>query len=299
MPAPRYPTAPESSAEFSATREKILAWFDLRHYEAVNNFSSADWYVNLHFRSQARFLLFPRRYAADEFEKQYENGLAQYVWQVIEQNPIISVHSNAAPVKLAKGSRDVDLNDRTKSLFQASLRPTQPRDLVDFYQEYGDRFRQATCDADLDIDVEAADDECAFSIAAVDQLMTDFEQTYALLTIDLRASNDKLDADFRRWLNQARKIYRPASKNDDQRRNVTDVIKDKWVRRRVLAYLDILLWLRINGKAVGQFPWHQFLFPNLHELPFNDEALSDLAMQAVSPSMVNTLHLESLERSPQ
>jgi len=65
----------------------------------------------------------------------------------------------------------------------------------------------------------------------------------------------------------------------------------------VLAYLDILVWLRLYGYAADQFPWHQFLFPGKHELPFNDEALSDIAMQAVSPAMVNTLYLESLSKT--
>lgn len=236
--------------------------------------------------------MFPRRHLPDEFEAAHSKALAEYVWSVIEENPILSDPSSPIPVKLASGSREIKVHEKTRLLTQASVRPTQCGDLVEFIEQYRDSF---TTDESLDLvqDPVVADAESAFFLTAIDQLSTGYQQNHALLTIDLRASNDQLDADFRAWLNLARKTYRAPGRGD-QRRNITKTMKSKWTSYQLLAYLDILLWLRLNDKSVGQFPWGMLLFPKTGELPFNDETLPDLAAQALSIETVNTLQFDSL-----
>ena len=196
---------------------------------------------------------------------------------------------------MASASREIKVHEKTSLLTQISLRPTQCGDLLEFVEQYRDSF---TTDESFDLiqDPVIADAESAFFLTAIDQLSSGYQQNHALLTIDLRASNDQLDADFRAWLNLARKTYRMPT-GSDQRRNVTDTMKRKWSSSRLLAYLDILLWLRLNDKSVGQFPWGFLLFPKSGELPFNEEVLPDLGAQAVSPETVNMLQLDSLNSS--
>jgi hypothetical protein len=205
------PTSNQPRIEFAPGFESVLrdirSWFDLSRYDVTKNFTTKDWYSNLHFRSAARFVMFPRRHLPDEFEAAHSKALAEYVWSVIEENPILSDPSSPIPVKLASGSREIKVHEKTRLLTQPSVRPTQCGDLVEFIEQYRDSF---TTDESLDLvqDPVVADAESAFFLTAIDQISSGYQQNHALLTIDLRASNDQLDADFRAWLNLARKTYR-------------------------------------------------------------------------------------------
>lgn len=287
-----------------STTVDITQWYDFDKYAAVKTFTRRDWYVNLFFRSQARAVIFPKRFADDAVPAAQHHDVSNFVWQAIRDNPIIHAPAGEYPVP-ATPEMDSPLDDVTTSLSMPSVRPLTLSDLV--RTQVRDDVPQA-----LDIWEHLPDDFVSSEQAATrTQDLAKLHQALDLperiedgrvrLVIDLAASNERLKKDFSSWLDQARKTYRGTRENRS-RHTVTDHLITLWLQKNILGYLDIMLWLRLFGGKVSDVNWHARLNPEGYERAlsthlfhdFDLELVGDKAKQAISDETLAALYRDIL-----
>ncbi|MFP3706200.1 DUF6387 family protein [Paraburkholderia sp. SIMBA_009] len=83
---------------------------------------------------------------------------------------------------------------------------------------------------------------------------------FALAKIDLEASDSELIEDFARWLDHAR-----ATRGVQQASGLFGAAEvERWAEYRVLAYIDLQLWLQTIGKSITQPVLGDILYPDLY-----------------------------------
>ncbi len=133
---------------------------------------------------------------------------------------------------------------------------------------------------------EAADDEvdAAHLLADTpdwkmvrDCLGEDYEfGPFALATIDIQAPDEDLIADFRLWLELARKNRGV----DPLPRAVTKDDLDLWSEMQVLAYIDLTIWAYARNLKIGATVMGRALFPMEFDIGLEDRVRKVIAREA-------------------
>ena len=282
--------------------DDIESWFDIGSYRLAASFSRADWYNNLAFRSLARAVIFPKRFRDDPQPNRYRRSTAEYVWSTVRNTPLIMKPALAA----MHGTDTADpVDDVTRRLSLSSVRPLTRYDLVrtrkrDDMKSVVDIWKRLPSRFATEAQAATRRQDLAFLHQALDLPKT-IDNSQVRLTIDLSASNELLLSDFKLWLDRARKIYRGA--NDGRARHtVTDHVIEQWSRRHTLAYLDIMLWVRLHERKVKDVEWHRLLAPRGYAAslrmerpgPFDVEIIGETAQKALSDETLDALHLDVL-----
>ncbi|QHP92036.1 hypothetical protein EXE55_14415 [Burkholderia glumae] len=96
---------------------------------------------------------------------------------------------------------------------------------------------------------------------SMSELFPIYTYPFALAKIDLEASDSDLIEDFIKWLREAR-----ATRNIQQAATAfTEIDMKKWAEFRVLAYIDLHLWLQTTNKSITQATLGNALYPDLYD----------------------------------
>ena len=234
-----------------------LEWFDLRKYDVVQTFDLKKWYIQLEKRQIIK------RYGKEPLDTNDSflismNNKAQECIDLIKKAPFL-------PCENVIGSR---LSVRHAEYFDLDMAASFNTDLKDFFK------------VPL---LEIGGSETLI----IDQAKTGYIDT-ALLSIDLDATDEQLKEDFSLWLSQQRAI------NNQEYRRKKFASKDinKWIKYRILPYLDLTLISDWEGNSLTQNKLGRMIFPNEFDIdlterirrsvkPIADSLLSFEAMQAL------------------
>ena len=99
---------------------------------------------------------------------------------------------------------------------------------------------------------------------------------FALATIDLRAPDEELIADFRIWLAEARKNRGI----DPISRSFAQADLDQWADMNILAYIDLTLWAQARSLNIGGAVMGRALFPSEFDIGLEDRVRKVVAREA-------------------
>jgi hypothetical protein len=85
------------------------------------------------------------------------------------------------------------------------------------------------------------------------------------VAVNLYASNEQLVEDFKQWLREARDTRQPGL----SKRFTTEDFS-KWHRLRILAYLDLTFWAKVDGSKLTNQTLGIALFPNEYTVDLAD-----------------------------
>lgn len=282
----------------------IAKWYDIEKYKAVATFTRRDWYANLSFRAVARAVIFPKRFRDDTLPVKQRQALADFAWETIRDNPIIQAPFRTDVVPAFPGM-DSPLDEVTTLLSLPTVRPLALSDLVRTRKRDGVRRaldiwkRLPPGFASTDQVVTRAQDLATLH-QALDQ-PDKIEDSRVRLVVDLAASNEKLFDDFKIWLDRARKVYR-GKRDERSRHTVSDHLVGQWVRKNILGYLDIMLWVRLSERKVSDVDWPRLLDPIAYDysvrtkrdMAFDLESADDKAKKAISDENLAALYRDIL-----
>lgn len=283
----------------------IGSWFDIKLYRATASFSRKDWYDNLYLRSQARAIIFPKRFADDPTSENERCIVSKFVWNAVRETPLLTGSASVKEAAFFSLGHADPAGSVTRLLSLPSIRPLTRHDLVrtrkrDCIKKVVDVWRRLPSRGVSHDQTVTRQQDLSFLHQALD-IPGNIDDSRVRLIVDLDASNERLLADFKMWLDRARKAYR--SPTDGRfRHTITDHVIEQWSRKRILAYLDIMLWVRLSGQKVKDVEWHRLLDPAGYAAAgrakrpkaFDTETLDDNAKKAVSDETLDALHLDVL-----
>ncbi|MEE9338701.1 MAG: DUF6387 family protein [Methylococcaceae bacterium] len=234
-----------------------LEWFDLRKYDAVQTFDLKEWHRQLEKRQIIKRYGKEVLDTKDSFLISMNNKAQEYI-DLIKKAPFVPCEN-----VISSG-----LSVRHAEYFDLDMAASFNTDLKDFFK------------VPL---LEIGGSETLI----IDQAKTGYIDT-ALLSIDLDATDEQLEEDFSLWLSQQRAI------NNQGYRRQKFASKDinKWIKYRILPYLDLTLISDWEGNSLTQNKLGRMIFPNEFDIdltervrrsvkPIADSLLSFKAMEAL------------------
>jgi len=104
------------------------------------------------------------------------------------------------------------------------------------------------------------------------------EDQMSLLQIDMNCSDSEIQTAFADWLKKSRETssnQRLSKRREHRLKNFNNVAFRKWHDARVLAYLDLISWNRIQGNKITSKIMGDILFPETNQLRDTTAMIND------------------------
>ena len=227
-----------------------FSWFDLSKYEKVESFDLKDWHHQLNERQSLKVL--------------------------IEHEPERMAHFIKESIMTIKKETFFQC-DRWDGLY-LSVRDTVYDDLL--FASYNAPFQNSLCSPKNEFLVENAHK------FIIDTSNMGIQRLIAMLTISLGASDEQLKEDFSEWLKQQRKNEMSSAK----KKMFTTIDLQRWVKLKVLSYIDLILISSYEGKTLTQNMLGRVLFPDDYDID-----VTERIRQSVKPLADSLLDIHTLE----
>jgi hypothetical protein len=226
-----------------------VSWFDLKKYDDQKDFNSRSW----------MYALLKRRILRRSIDKKV-NSAGKDIAE-IKENPL---SNKAEPL-----SNKAEPNDLSSSVRNAL---------------YGDLLCASFWNPEIN-DIFTSQEMESQEILGKPVTFDDnfLGSVNQIVSINLRASDEQLELDFKKWLDEKREV------NNCKVQSKIFTSKDykKWVKNMVLPYLDLTMVASFEGKELPQHLIADLLYPDVF-----DVATTEKVRKAVKPLAESLLKRE-------
>ena len=246
----------------SITFEELPAWFDLDRYHELAEFELDDWLINLTWRAAFLNWLGDQ---IEEFRTEIEDR-----FQSNQGRPLAKRRTKPYDWANDRYSRGPESHPELKTATVRSLSVLNVAQIIKWGAEGNYEFSKKLCGAAEQMDsLDWSSDFQRFMSEPFDlqersEIMgTDFGDVKA--EIDLFAPDDVIIADFPKWLGSARKVFEIPSQ-----RMFSDAQLSKWVEFRIIPYMDLTLWAKLEKVNISYAVLGNALFPDEFDVDLPD-----------------------------
>ena len=108
------------------------------------------------------------------------------------------------------------------------------------------------------------------------------EHSLSWLEVDMDCSESEIREEFSAWLKRAKQKQK-AEKKSKRREHKLNILNKvtfrKWHDERVLAYIDLAMWNKLNGNDVTNNTYGEILFPDPRDIRSKEKKVEDTIQQ--------------------
>jgi hypothetical protein len=279
---------------------RLPAWFDVKKYAPVRDFSAKDWFQQLSLRRELFEAIKPDGKPLWYTSKRYVPKFLD----LIMRNPVVTSEAAKNCISSRRQSqrwRDVAIEVIFDTIFEpeAYVRHFANCDVPSLYHAFEEGLKKLAAGAKIPVPTVKLEEPFGIETPAnlseqamnsVDRfLMSSVDDRHNfILSVNMSAPNEILIGEFEDLLKTHRKAFGEAPSPIDKSRDFAD-----WFKCGILPYLDLKLWELVKGES---FHWATFgeTLTGITRMRYGSESAHIKAVKACEQLLMNERTLRLL-----